>query len=555
MDYSAIAAQYGGTPVNAPPTDYADLARRFGGQQVGDKLPEAATRPEVSTPLGTLKTDPNESGFNLPAAVIGAGRRFDRIYQGLGQATLTAEGMFHNAVGNDALAQRYAEMLQSQSQNEDEKTAAYQQLQAVHPGSTEIGASAPLVAAPMAALPAIAGMEYGTPTERAINVGGALLGNKLAVAGGNIAAREFGRASQRATDNAAKNALQQPFRDANLVVPPAQANPSLVNQVLEGVSGGAKTEQMASVRNQPTINDLARSSLPGFQDENLTQATIRKYIGDGGKAYDDLKSAGPFTMDPQYQAEVAALRPSISSEVPELANAQIDNTIQALSKPQLSGDTAIELVKKLRYDAGVNFKNRIDPDKLALAQTQRSAADALEGAIERNLQATGDVDKLAAFQAARQNIAKGYTIKAALDSMGNVSAKDIAKQGEKKPLSGGLKTIADFADAYPKSAQTIDSATKANPFSVVDTFMSGLAASSTGHPALMGAMFARPAIRYGLLSGPYQRLMTRLPDSQPSGMLMKALQNPYAPRVGGLLGYQQAPQLAGLLASEPDAGR
>lgn len=511
--------------------------------------PEAATKPEFSVPgIGQVTTPPTESGFNLPAAVIAAGNSANKLSQGVRQAKLAAYGSVYQALSGlpgvggffADQADKNAQATAAQDADMADQAARYKQLQEVHPGSTMIGGTAPALPLGPTGLAVTSALSYGSPTERALNTGLVMLGNKGAQFLGGQAAKQYANGVSQAADQAAKNLATQPFRDAGYVTPPAQSNPTLVNRFLEGLAGGTKTEQAASATNQAVTDQLAKTALPGVA--SLSAPALKADRAQAGQAYEALKGLGPFNLDNQFQSEIAALRPSISSEVPELANGQIDTLIQGLSKPQLSGSTTIDLVKKLRYDASVNFKNRIDPDKLALAQAQSGAADALESAIERNLAANGNADALKAFQDARKRIAINYTVDNALNpTTGHVSAQDLARMADKgKPLSGSLKTAADFASSYPKSAQTVDSATKANPFSVVDTFMSGLAAASAHNPALMAGVFARPALRYGLLSGPYQRAMAT-PSASPAGLLgMKALDNKYAPYIGGLLGYEAA---------------
>ena len=52
------------------------------------------------------------------------------------------------------------------------------------------------------------------------------------------------------------------------------------------------------------------------------------------------------------------------------------------------------------------------------------------------------------------NIAKLHDIDAALTPSGHIDARVLAKISERHPMSGELKTIADFAGNFPKAVQT-----------------------------------------------------------------------------------------------------
>jgi hypothetical protein len=126
---------------------------------------------------------------------------------------------------------------------------------------------------------------------------------------------------------------------------------------------------------------------------------------------------------------------------------------------------------------------------------------------------------MAAFKAARQQIAKTYSVQSGLNAAtGDVSAQKLAQQLAKgKPLSGELKDIAEFATAFPKATQTLKEAPKA--WSPLDAF-AGLGGAGIGSPTLMAAAAARPAVRAALLSPAYQRaamqgpgLLTMLPEA------------------------------------------
>lgn len=547
-DYSAIAAQYGA--VQPDEVDYTKLAKSFGAKPQTQPVPNiAAGNPEVNTPFGTIKTPPNESGFNLPAFIISGGQKVDSILRGARRLKLEAGGTVYTALGLDKQAGINAQIQADQALQDEQNQKNFADLEAIHPGSTQLGGTAPLLPLGPTGLVAAAGLEDGSMTDRAKRMGLTIAGNKLMQAGGNIAAKQYAASNVKAAENAAANASIQPFKDAGYSMPPAQANPSLPNQILEGLSGGAKTEQAMSRANEGIPTQAAKDVLGLPKSATLSSDLLDNFRAKQYQTgYVPVKSIPQFTADAQFQADVAALKPAIDKEIPELANGQIDSLIAGLSKPGFSGSTAVDLTRRLRSDASKNFKAFDSPEKQALAQAQRDASNAIEGLIERNLAATGDQAKLTAFQQARQKIAQAHSVEDALVGE-KVAAKELFKQYDKgKPLAPELKTAAQFFEKFPGSAQVINSATKANPFSVMDAMVTAGPALYAGltHGALpglalaAGGVAARPMLRAGLASRPYQNNMLTRPE-QPRGLLAsKALNNDWAPWMGGLLGYEAA---------------
>jgi hypothetical protein len=112
------------------------------------------------------------------------------------------------------------------------------------------------------------------------------------------------------------------------------------------------------------------------------------------------------------------------------------------------------------------------------------------------------------FQAARQMFAKIYDVEAATNqTTGDVSARGLARVYNKgKPFTGGLKTIADAANASPKSMQMPSLFGRAEDWSALDFFGTATAALH-GHPVVAAGIAARPFVRQRLLSERYQRGM------------------------------------------------
>ena len=353
--------------------------------------------------------------------------------------------------------------------------------------------------------------------------------------GGDKASNYFAqRAAQKATQgatqqaqNATRDAALKAGQEAGFVVPPSTINPSLTNQAAESVAGKYATAQTASVNNAKIVDTLGRQSLGLSPDAQLTEASLATMRKNAGQAYQAVKDfdtashqafvggAYKFPVDATFRNEVNSLGGDISAvakEFPELTkNEAVDTLKTALSKKAISPTAAVELTKKLRYDAGVNFKAFDDPAKLALAKAQRGAADALDGLVERSLTSQGQPELASSYNAARTTIAKAHDIESALMPDGHINAQVLAKIGESGKLTGPLKTIADFASNFPKAVQPVS---KIGSPAITTLRTSIGTAAGAGIGGIPGAMIGG-AVAYGtpwtarqmLLSGPGQALM------------------------------------------------
>jgi hypothetical protein len=338
-----------------------------------------------------------------------------------------------------------------------------------------------------------------------------------------MAAGGFGQAVQsarqksllaRQEQNAARDQAVAQAREAGYTLPPTQANPSWWNRALEGFAGKLTTAQHASAKNQQITNILAKRSLGLPDDAPLSEKVLNDIRTEAGKSYQAVKEFGggrvKFRPDSQFKQEIDSIGGDFAKaakEFPELAQVKaVDDLKAALQRP-ISPAAAVEIVKKLRKDSSTNFKSFDNPEKLALAKAQRYAADSIEGLVERNLAKSGQGDLVRDFREARTKIARTYDIESALnDASGNVSAKAIAKLADKgKPLGGDTRKIADFASSFPKAAQTPEQMGSLPGMSPLDFMFGG--AGYFLNPSLAAMAAARPGVRAGILSAPYQNRM------------------------------------------------
>lgn len=302
-----------------------------------------------------------------------------------------------------------------------------------------------------------------------------------------------------------------------LKVPPSSVNPSVGNQILEGVSGKIKTEQAASNANKPVINKIAKEYLGVADDVPLTADLLASKRNEYGKAYEAVRGGGDITSDDIFQKalqDISKTNSSASKYFPELAKPEINTLVNALDKKNFDADSAIDVIKILRDNAEKAYRSGDNP----LGKANKQAATAMEDLIDRSLTSKGaNPSMVNDFRNARQEIAKTYTIQKALNpETGDIDAAKLAKELAKgKPLTGDLKTVAQFATAFPKASQNLKGSSPM--ISPLDYAAGGLGVASSGSPLALAAVAARPAVRKLLMSDFYQKKFAQI-QNDPSAL-------------------------------------
>ena len=492
----------------------------------------------------------------LQAGAVATGRVFDRMASGLRQLTPAPVRDFIDKA--DAALGISPPAIDEQTIANAEE--AYKPLEDQYPKSAFVG---DMVARATALNPismgAQAAMEIGTPKERAtrgvtsfgMGKAGEWVGGRVANALSNRAGKVTSGLAAQKTQNAARDATLREAQKAGYAIPPVQANPNspgVVNRVLEGISGKIQTGQAAAILNQDVTNRLAKQALSLPDNAPLTRENIGLVRSAAGKVYQAVKGFGTIQADDDLRGAMNAVSgeyKALIREFPSQKNGAIDALLVDLNRDQFSSSTIVELVKRLRHDGFKNITN-MDPEKVALGRVQVGAQNALEDLLDRRLAQAGDDGALEVFRRARQLIAKSYAVEKALEeSTGKVIAGKIGREFSKgRPLTGELATIGRTAEAFPKAVQNVN--TSMPGLSPLDAMFGAGAAVASSNPLAAALPLARPAIRSGILSGPYQRAMVKAPTYEQTiadRLMAKGGENPEAMKwLGGLLG------LAGLQA-------
>lgn len=365
---------------------------------------------------------------------------------------------------------------------------------------------------------------------------------KLATAAGNRLTAAEAASATKATQNAPRDAVLQAGRSEGYVFTPSQSGAGIGSRVLEGVSGKAKTEQLAATKNQNVTERLAKRALGIAEDQPINSSTLEAVRADAYKTgYKPIVDIPAIAPDNAFVAEVQSLSPKSSGgAVKSPAQGEIEDIIGSLSgQPQWTGAQLVGDIRKLREIARTNYASAArdggNVGKSDLGRFASSAADSLEELAARNL---GDPQAIQAFRASRELIAKTHSVEDAMKG-NSVNAKALGnalKNGKK--LSGDLKLIAqtanDFGDVMgvPKSGWT-------SPITALDAFgaagMAGMGAG-VGSVALPAA---RVAARSAILSPMYQKAFVSGPNYAP-GLLTqtapKTLEEMRRLGISGLLG-------------------
>jgi histone H3/H4 len=316
----------------------------------------------------------------------------------------------------------------------------------------------------------------------------------------------------------------QAARASGYVIPPTQARPTLGNRLLEGFSGKITTAQNASAKNQAVTNAKAAEALGLAADTKITPDVLKTVRDQAGQAYQAIGSTGTVQPTQAYADaldKIAAPFIKTSASFPNAKPSPVLELVDSLKSPTFDAAAAVEKIKQLRSGADDAFRT----GSTDVGRASRSAASALEDALEQHLQQIGQPELLQAFKDGRKLIAKTYSVEKALNpATGSIDAKKLAAQAEKgKPLSSELKEVADFAARFPKAAQTIEQMGSLPQTSPLDWAAAGTISAATANPLLLASAMARPAARSLTLSPVVQNRLI-----QPSANPIAALLGPRA---------------------------
>ena len=346
--------------------------------------------------------------------------------------------------------------------------------------------------------------------------------------------------------NAARDATIRQAQAEGFVTTPGSVTPSGQNVLLERLAGKTRLEQLASSRNAETADRVARQALGVPENTPITSATTQAIRDqEFTKGYAPVNQIGPIKTDTTFRAELANLSNKFTGASKSFPKAVPDNINKELDKfrvPMFDSADALTTSKSLREQASASFKAGDN----ALAKTQKAISKALEDQIERSLVASGNPDAKAIldqFRASRQRMAISHKIEDAIrEGSGSIDASKLARNVQAgKYLSGGLKTIGEFANIAPRVNQPVSSMGTPGSLSPLGSSnianllpasvaMGGAGMYATGTPGLAAA--AVPFIPQAISSAARSYLMSPFAQS-------RAIPNYSPPGVNALAGSNE----------------
>jgi hypothetical protein len=351
-----------------------------------------------------------------------------------------------------------------------------------------------------------------------------------------LAAKENFFPSQLAKEqelNAVRDATLRAAQGEGYVVTPGSVSPTGKNIASERIAGKTHLEQLASVQNQAITDKLARRAAGLPETAPLTSTTmqdIRKV--EYAKGYEPIKQIGEVKTDPAFLDDLIAVEGKYAgagSSFPGAVPEDVTRLVKNFTVDKFNSKDALEVTRTLRDQAKGNFRKGDE----ALAKAQIDVSNALENQIERALTASNNpkaADMLEQFRLSRQRMAVSHTIEDAIkEGSGSIIAAKLARDIQSgKYVSGDVKTIAEFANVFPRVAQTPSQIGTPGAGTIMGRSLSGLSAAGagflasggspvvTGVSATLGAFapeLASAGMRNYLLSGAGQRNM--LPNYSP----------------------------------------
>lgn len=293
-------------------------------------------------------------------------------------------------------------------------------------------------------------------------------------------------------NNPVKSATLKEAQAAGYVVPPSQVKPSFTTNKLEGIAGKAAVRQEASIRNQDVTNQLAAKAIGLPPETQITEGILNSVRAEAGQAYQAVADLSP------------------------------------------TAESALNKLREVRQQATLYFKHydrSADPASLTKAKNLNAEGTLLEYQLEREARTSGHPELIPDLKQARSLIARTHDIERALNiGDGNISARVIGRMLDQgKPLSGELKVIGRFAQAYP-SVTREGASVPAPGVSGTDAFASAalgtMGYGAAGGPAGLiaaGLPLARGPARAAVLSSGYQARLLRNPPELNQAVLQSIL--------------------------------
>lgn len=397
-----------------------------------DDLPEVGKRKGASAlSFDDVPSKPEDPGA-MKAGLIGFGRMSDKIFQGVKQASLGAQSLLPNAIGEAAKLE-----LDRMKQEQQFRDEGYAPLQEQHPIATMAGEVGPLLPLPMggsvraamgiSALPGL--VEYGSPEEKLARGGAGAIGGAAGYGVGKLigaAASPGMKATSPEVERLARAAAAEGI--------PLDAAQVTGNQVLQNAKAAlgripwTATGQQAKAAEQQgaynaailrRLNTGARAATPDVMADAFS-ATVNKI--------QDAANSVALTADDKFVSDIASVEKTFLRRLPTdqkpIIQSYLDDLTEIIGKEgALPGD----VYNKTRSELGKIAANTSN-------NTVREGAKGLQKALDSMFDRQAPKEAVTAMKQARSEYSKYLTTAEALkkgrSTTGDIPPKQMYAQAQ-----------------------------------------------------------------------------------------------------------------------------
>lgn len=349
------------------------------------------------------------------------------------------------------------------------------------------------------------------------------VGKLAQFAGNRLASKEASGAAAKALNSKKDEAIREAVETGYKTIPSVSNGP-LAGRVVEGLTGKEKAKQLASVQNQNLTDTLARRAFGLTPDVPLSQDTMKAVRAEAvATGYDPVRAVPRMATDDVFRQTVSNLTSRADNAAKDfgaVVQSDIKPFADDLAKVQsFTGDSAVDAISVLREKASDAYSS----GNKTLGKAYRKAAEAIEAQVDRSLAKSGKdgASLLKNYREARTKMAQTFDVEKALnEGQGKIDARVLGKLFNKSPdrLSGELRTIGKSAAAMP-DVMALPKDGWSNPVTALDSGIAAFGGILAGNPAPLAYPAIRAGARYGLMSGPGQKMLTT-PSYDP-GMMMR----------------------------------
>lgn len=242
-----------------------------------------------------------------------------------------------------------------------------------------------------------------------------------------------------------------------LSINPAVSNPSKMNATRVNVAGNSLVDAISRKYNETLVPQILKEDIGIPKETPMTSSAPFDAVRDAaGAAKRQIQPMTGLVDDGVTIAAINDLAPksTIGMSAVSLRVRRLQTEAQKLIEKNPSGAEVIAEIETLRKAARKTYGMKEAPQQLIdIADANMGIANALEGMIERNLQAQGKIDLLADFRKGRETMAKSYVLENATNkNTGLVDPAIIAKMTAKdNALTGAFADIGRIAGNFPES--------------------------------------------------------------------------------------------------------